>query len=191
MKPVNFNGSNKTFTAPKDWDEEKYGKCGDLHVFQGQADDGRNVVVSCWQPSEEEAHRLRNGMPIFLEITSTVQPPVALSVGDTEEKIHRLCGKRLRVVHFPQVGSLTEAFKKEVKDEYEASLLLNTLADQHLWLERNNVIPDYSNAIMVEMWDEDMDADENGEKWCDYWNEEMLMEWDEFEETYILNDGQG
>lgn len=93
---------------------------------------------------------------------------------------------KLRVVHFPQVGSCGESFKVEVKDEEQACLILNTLANQHLWLEKNNIIPDYSNAIFVEMYDESME-EETGKPfgWGNYWNEEEGMEWDELEETYF------
>jgi hypothetical protein len=93
---------------------------------------------------------------------------------------------KLRVVHFPQVGTCKESFKVEVKDEEQAYLIINTLAKQHLWLEKNNIIPDYSNAIFVEMYDENID-EEIGEPfgWVDYWNEEECMEWGELEETYF------
>jgi len=60
---------------------------------------------------------------------------------------------KLRVVHFPQIGSCRQSFKVEVKDEEQAHLIRETLADQHLWLEKNNIIPDYSNAVFVEMYD--------------------------------------
>ena len=88
---------------------------------------------------------------------------------------------KLRVVHFPQIGTCKESFKVNVKDEVEAKKIMTVLADQHLWLEKNNVIPDYSNAIFVEMFDEDID--ENTKKpygWSDYYNEEGYMNWDEF-----------
>lgn len=93
---------------------------------------------------------------------------------------------KLRVVHFPQVGSCTKSFNVEVKDEEQASLILNTLAKQHLWLEKNRIIPDYSNVILVEMFDENID-EETGKPygWCDYYNEEECMEWDEVENTYF------
>lgn len=84
---------------------------------------------------------------------------------------------KLRVCHFPQIPC--EPFIVEVKDEFEANLIVETLANQHLWLFDNNFIPDYSNVITVDMF-------ENGE-WVDYWNEEELMEFEEFKKTYIDN----
>lgn len=93
---------------------------------------------------------------------------------------------KLRVVHFPQVGSCKESFKVEVKDEEQAYFTVNLLANQHLWLEKNRIIPDYSNAIIVEMYDENIE-EETGEPygWGNYWNEEEGMEWEEVEETFF------
>ena len=78
---------------------------------------------------------------------------------------------KLRVIHFAQVPC--EPFIVEVKDEKEAFKILTVLADQHLFLYKNNIIPDYNNVIAVEMF-------EDGE-WIDYWNDEELMGWDEIE----------
>lgn len=90
---------------------------------------------------------------------------------------------KLRVVHFPQLGSCKEAFTVEVKDEEQALFTINTLAKQHLWLEKNRIIPDYSNAIFVEMYDESID-EETGKPygWIDYYNHAEEMEWSEVEE---------
>src|SRR5690606_19532234 len=82
---------------------------------------------------------------------------------------------KLRVWHIPQVPM--KGFRIPVKDESQAALLIASLSLQHLWLEENNVIGDFSNAIGVEMF-------EDGE-WTDYYNEEEFMEWDELEETYF------
>lgn len=90
--------------------------------------------------------------------------------------------KKLKVSHFPQIPG--KAFEVEVKDEIQASLIVNTLANQHLWLYKNNYIPDYANAITVSMLEEGHDdPDDNG--WFEYWNEEECMDFDEFEETYL------
>ena len=90
---------------------------------------------------------------------------------------------KLRVLHFAQVPC--KPFIVNVKDEIEAKKIFDVLAEQHLFLYKQNIIPDYSNAIVVEMWDDELDADEDGSKWCNYWNEEEMMEWEEFEETYL------
>jgi hypothetical protein len=93
---------------------------------------------------------------------------------------------KLRVIHFPQVGSLKKGFVIDVLDEIQAFLIINAISIQHLWLEKNRVIPDFSNAIIVQMWDEDSDGEGNPD-WIDYWNEDEGMDWDEFEETYLKN----
>lgn len=82
----------------------------------------------------------------------------------------KLINNKLRVSHYPQIPC--KPFSAEVRNEREAYLLYQTLANQHLFLYDNNFIPDYSNILLVEMY-------EDGE-WVDYWNEEEGMEWDEF-----------
>lgn len=86
----------------------------------------------------------------------------------------KLSGKKLQVWHFPQMPC--PAFTVDVKDEYEAIKMINTLADQHIWLFQNKLIPDYCNNLTVMMW-------EKGE-WVDYYNYEEKMEWDDFETSY-------
>ena len=95
---------------------------------------------------------------------------------------------KLRVVHFPQVGTCNKSFNVDVKDEEQAALIVKTLANQHLWLEKNHIIPDYSNVIIVEMFDENIDEETSKPYgWCDYFNEEECMDWDEIEEAYFSN----
>ena len=89
---------------------------------------------------------------------------------------------KLRVLHYPQIPC--EPFFVDVKNEEQAFLIREALADQHLFLYDNNIIPDYSNAISVVMWDEDSDGEGNAD-WVDYYNEEEAMEFDEFVETYL------
>jgi hypothetical protein len=89
---------------------------------------------------------------------------------------------KLRVCHFPQVPC--KPFLVEVENEREAYLIEKTLADQHLFLFDNNMIPDYSNAITVDMWEEDSDGEGTSE-WVSYYNYEEEMDWDEFREVYL------
>lgn len=86
---------------------------------------------------------------------------------------------KLRVLHFPQIPC--KPFTVEVANETEAYNILNILADQHLWLFENNIIPDYSNSLIVEMFDEE----END--WVNYYNELEEMEWDEIVGVYLSN----
>lgn len=89
---------------------------------------------------------------------------------------------KLRVLHYPQIPC--EHFFVDVKDEEQAYLIKNALADQHKFLFENNMIPDYSNVILVVMWDENSDGEGNAD-WVDYWNEAEQMEFDEYAETYL------
>lgn len=89
---------------------------------------------------------------------------------------------KLRVLHYPQIPC--EPFIVDVKDEEQAFLIRETLADQHLFLYDRNMIPDYSNVVTVVMWDLDADGKGNAD-WVDYYNEEEGMDFDEFEETYL------
>lgn len=94
----------------------------------------------------------------------------------------KLVSNKLRVCHFPQVPC--EPFIIEVKNEEHANVIINALANQHFFLYSNGYINDYSNTIIVEMWDEDSDGEGNA-GWVDYWNDEEGMDFDEFEQTYF------
>ena len=80
---------------------------------------------------------------------------------------------QIRITHIPQVGC-SKAFVTEVKNESEAHLLVNVLADQHLFLFDNKFIPDYANTLFVEM--------KTSEGWQNYYNEPMDLDWDELQE---------
>lgn len=88
----------------------------------------------------------------------------------------KLSGKRLQICHYPQIPCVP--FKVDVKDEFEALKIINTLADQHIFLFQQKIIPDYANVFIVQMFDET----END--WIDYWNEEEGLNWDDFEAVY-------
>jgi len=99
-----------------------------------------------------------------------------------KKKIMQLVNKKLQVRHYPQIPC--KPFIVNVKDEFEAKKIADVLANQHLWLYENRIIPDYSNAGEVVMWDEDSDG-EGTPDWVSYFNEAECMEWEEFEETYL------
>lgn len=86
----------------------------------------------------------------------------------------QLSGKRLQVHHYPQLPC--EPFVVDIENEYEAIKIINTLADQHIWLYKNYLIPDYCNSFSVVML-------EHGE-WINYWNEYEKMNWEDFEALY-------
>lgn len=87
----------------------------------------------------------------------------------------------MRLVHMAQVPC--NGFNIEVRDEEEAYKVSNILAQQHLFLLNENIIPDFSNVMFVEMWDKDT------EDWEEYYNEEEDLSWEEverqFEETFL------
>lgn len=60
---------------------------------------------------------------------------------------------KLQVQHYAQVPC--KPFCVDVKDEVEAKKIMDTLADQHLFLFKHKIIPDYSNALTVVMWNEE------------------------------------
>lgn len=92
---------------------------------------------------------------------------------------------KLRVMHYAQVPC--KPFIVDVSNEREAKKIMDVLADQHLFLLEQNIIPDYSNDILVVMWDENADGEGNAD-WVDYWNDEEGMDFDEFSETYLSNE---
>jgi hypothetical protein len=69
---------------------------------------------------------------------------------------------KLRVCHYPQVPC--KPFITEVKDLKQAHLLYNVLADYDLFQFENRIKPDYANATVVEMWDEE---ENEWISWCD------------------------
>lgn len=98
----------------------------------------------------------------------------------TKKITMKLTGKRLQVHHYAQIPCMP--FRVDVKDEYEAFKISKTLADQHLFLLGQNIIPDYSNVIGVLMWDDDE------QDWVDYYNDAEEMEWKEIESTYFATE---
>lgn len=71
---------------------------------------------------------------------------------------------KLRVSHFPQVPC--KPFVTEVKDLNQAKLLCDTLANYDLFQFNNRIKPDYANATVVEMWDEEE------QEWVSWFDEE-------------------
>lgn len=83
---------------------------------------------------------------------------------------------KLRIKHFAQIPC--KPFIVEVKDEVDAARIIDILAMQHLFLYNQKIIPDYSNALIVEMFEDD--------EWVDYFNDDEGMDFNEFENTYLL-----
>jgi hypothetical protein len=89
---------------------------------------------------------------------------------------------QLKVWWIPQVPM--KPFEVFVDDLKQAKLLLNTLANYDIFQFENKVKPDYSNMGGLVIWDEDLDPDENGDKWSN-WNSDDGMEFDEYCEEVL------
>jgi hypothetical protein len=76
MEPIKFEGVNKTFTGP---DAPGFEGTLDLPVYMGNIQ-GTNqpVIISAWQPSEQDLENLKAGKPIYLWIYGQGMPVVAL-----------------------------------------------------------------------------------------------------------------
>ena len=75
---------------------------------------------------------------------------------------------QLRVWWIPQVPM--KAFHVTVYDLFQAKLLLDTLAKYDAFQFENNIKPDYSNVGGLQIWEDDLDPDEEGLKWCDWYD---------------------
>lgn len=74
MIPIDFKESNKKLGTPKNWDEEKNGKCGVLPVYS----DGQQSI-SLWKLSWKERIQILRYGKIWLGILAgKSQPPVWL-----------------------------------------------------------------------------------------------------------------
>jgi hypothetical protein len=88
MKPTVTRGATNNYQAPENWDDEKFGKCGDLQVRRDVFDGDENGLIACvstWKPSAEDlAHFARGGV---LEIALYVvnQPVMSAEVVDPVE----------------------------------------------------------------------------------------------------------
>ena len=85
---------------------------------------------------------------------------------------------QLQVWWIPQIPM--KMFTVNVKTLGEAKLLLNVLANYDLFQFENNIKPDYCNAGGLRQWDEELEPDENGECWSDWYDEETGEDFDEW-----------
>jgi hypothetical protein len=84
----------------------------------------------------------------------------------------------LRVWWIPQVPM--KSFTVDVKDIYEAKKILNVLADYDVFQFENKIKPDYSNAGGLMIWDDTSPFDDEEDCWCDWYDEETGMDFDEY-----------
>lgn len=76
----------------------------------------------------------------------------------------------MRVWWVPQIPM--KPFMVDVRNLAEAKLLLDALAEYDLFQLENNIKPDFSNAGGLEIWDDELDEDEDGSKWTAWYSDE-------------------
>ncbi|WP_050400403.1 hypothetical protein [Bradyrhizobium embrapense] len=82
MEIARISGCNKVLEAPRNWDEERDGKCMDLPIRVEVLNNSLPSLSSAWMPTAEELARLNAGAPVHLRIISQSHPPVMLEVGE-------------------------------------------------------------------------------------------------------------
>ena len=75
MIPVKFEQANKVYTAPAGMTVEQ---CGDLHAYKGEMHDGQQVVISCFQLTQEELDEVKRTGKVWLWVFGAGMPPVAV-----------------------------------------------------------------------------------------------------------------
>lgn len=74
MKSLHFDEANNVFVAPKGMEESVF----DLHVYKENTDDGVPIILSCWEPSEEEIQYILEHKKVWLWIYGVGMPPVSV-----------------------------------------------------------------------------------------------------------------
>ena len=82
MQIGSIEGATTTLGAPRDWDEERDGKCMDLPIRQEVINGSLPALTSAWLPTPEELAKLNAGAPVLLRIIAMSHPPVMLDVGE-------------------------------------------------------------------------------------------------------------
>lgn len=79
MLPVDFEGTNITFTKPKDMTDDQ---CSDVKAMKAIDQNGFPFILLAFQPNYEDIQAIKAGRPIMLKIVTTVMPPVAMYTYD-------------------------------------------------------------------------------------------------------------
>lgn len=88
----------------------------------------------------------------------------------------------LRVWWVPQIPC--ESFYVPVNNLAEAALVIKTLTEYDFFQLKHNIKPDYCNMGGLQIWEEQMDFDEDGSKWCDWYDDKTGMDFEEYWETH-------
>jgi hypothetical protein len=75
-----INNATRVLGAPKDWNRDANGPCGNLPI-RDEATTAGPGMTSAWFPTPEEIERIKDGAPIYLTVLGSVHPPVDVSVG--------------------------------------------------------------------------------------------------------------
>lgn len=84
MKPAMFADMTHVLGAPPDWDATKHGECMGLPVA---VDREQGTFTSCWVLEPEEVATLAAGGRVYLKVTNSFQPPVAMWVAVGRKEI--------------------------------------------------------------------------------------------------------
>lgn len=82
MEIAKVSGANMTLRAPRNWDEDRDGRCYDLPIRAEVLNGSLAALTSAWKPSPEELARLNAGAPVHLRVIGQSHPPVMLEVGE-------------------------------------------------------------------------------------------------------------
>lgn len=80
MIPTKLDDETRSLAPPDDWNEELNGPCETLSVFEAPTDDGGNLMISAWMPTDAEIEGLQAGKPVYLGIRGVAHPVVTLFV---------------------------------------------------------------------------------------------------------------
>lgn len=83
MRPIRFEAANQVFTRPPGWKEED---CSDIHAFRGKDASDRNVIITCWKPTDAERVQIAAGEPVFLTLLTDGLPPHYIGTKDPFEE---------------------------------------------------------------------------------------------------------
>lgn len=88
MKPTVTRGATNVFSKPENWDDEKFGPCGDLQVRMDVFGGNEKGIIECystWKPSAGELAMLNAGGVIEVGICLPNQPVMSVSVVEPME----------------------------------------------------------------------------------------------------------
>lgn len=85
MIPVDVEGETRKIGKPLNWDEEQAGKCGALSVCDTQGSGGFPMMISKWQPDENDLKTLMDGGAVYLAVYGQTHPVVSIYTGGEDE----------------------------------------------------------------------------------------------------------